>query len=114
MTQVLLEKKDGGLVFSASGHAGFDKKGSDIVCAAVTALTRTAMQTLAATAGIEFSATAQERGELKFAATVKEGLAAEKATAAKVKIEFLAEYLANGFKSLAKEFPNNIEYKLEA
>lgn len=39
MTKVeLIQNKNGGIVFSCEGHAGYADKGSDIVCSAVTIL----------------------------------------------------------------------------
>ena len=105
---------------SASGHAGFAEKGSDIACAAVTILLRTAMQVLCGDAQIEFESSVPARsepdskdaprGELAFSARVKDGLALDEKSSAKIKIESLAEYLSLGFESLRKEFPQNIKY----
>ncbi len=123
MTEILLVKKEGELRCSASGHAGFAKKGSDIACAAVTVLLRTAMQVLCGDARIEFESSVPSRsasdsdsgkiprGELSFSAQMKEGLALDEKSCAKMKIEFLAEYLSAGFESLRREFPKNVEYR---
>ncbi len=120
MTKILLVKKEGELRCSASGHAGFAEKGSDIACAAVTVLLRTAMQALCGDSQIEFESSVparsefglekSPRGKLDFSARVKDGLAWEEKFSAKTKIEFLAEYLSLGFKSLCAEFPQNVEY----
>lgn len=120
MTKILLVKKEGELRCSASGHAGFAEKGSDIACAAVTILLRTAMQVLCGDARIEFESSVParsepdskgiSRGELAFSAHVKDGLALDEKSSAKIKIESLAEYLSLGFESLRKEFPHNVEY----
>ena len=120
MTKILLVKKEGELRCSASGHAGFAEKGSDIACAAVTILLRTAMQVLCGDARIEFESSVParseldskgiSRGELAFSARVKDGLALDEKSSAKIKIESLAEYLSLGFESLRKEFPHNVEY----
>lgn len=120
MTKILLVKKEGELRCSASGHAGFAEKGSDIACAAVTVLLRTAMQALCGDSQIEFASAVParsesslekvRRGELEFSARAKEGLTLEEKSSVKTKIEFLAEYLSLGFESLRKEFPRNVEY----
>lgn len=106
---------------SASGHAGFAEKGSDIACAAVTILLRTAMRFFCGDAQIEFESSVParsesdskeiSRGELAFSARVKGGLALDEKSSAKIKIESLAEYLSLGFESLRKEFPQNVEYE---
>lgn len=121
MTKILLAREEGGLRCSASGHAGFAEKGSDIVCAAVTVLLRTAMRLLSKDAQIEFATSLplrsesdleeSRRGELSFSARVKEGLALDEKSSAKIKIAFLADYLSEGFKSLCEEFPRNVEYR---
>ena len=105
---------------SASGHAGFAEKGSDIACAALTVLMRTAMQAFCGDARIDFESSVPprsgsgskelSRGELTFSARVKNDLALEKDAAVKIKIEVLADYLSLGFKSLSNEFPQNVEY----
>lgn len=120
MTKILLVKKEGELRCSASGHAGFAEKGSDIACAAVTILLRTAMQFFCGDAQIEFESSVParseldskgiSRGELAFSARVKDGLALDEKSSAKIKIESLTEYLSLGFESLRKEFPHNVEY----
>ena len=124
----------GGFACFASGHSGFAAKGIDIVCAAVTVLMRTALQTLSDAEGIEFETNFPsgnplrdpelksdgklkfKRGQLGFYAGVKQGQDEQSAACTEQKIEFLAEYLKNGFSSLSREFPRNIkfEYKLEA
>ncbi|MCH5282801.1 MAG: ribosomal-processing cysteine protease Prp [Treponema sp.] len=121
MTKILLAREEGGLRCSASGHAGFAEKGSDIVCAAVTVLLRTAMRLLSKDAQIEFATSLplcsesdleeSRRGELSFSARVREDLALDEKSSAKIKIAFLADYLSEGFKSLCEEFPRNVEYR---
>lgn len=121
MTSVLLAREENAIRCRASGHAGFAEKGSDIVCAALTVLLRTAMRFLCGDAQIQFESSVPPRsdsgaegiprGELAFSARPKEDLALEEQSAAKAKIAFLAEYLSLGFKSLCEEFPRNVEYK---
>ena len=43
MITIIYDEKEKDMILQASGHAGYAEKGSDIVCAAVSAL----MQTLA-------------------------------------------------------------------
>ena len=108
MISVLLVKGRFWLRCEAQGHALFDKKGRDIVCAAATVLIRTAAQTLGQRPGIAFEGAAPDRGELFFEARANQ-------SKAEAELEFAADFLQKGFESLAKEFPQNIklECKLE-
>jgi len=49
---VMLNRKGSEISFSVEGHAGFDQKGSDIVCAAVSVLAQTAVIAINRIAGI--------------------------------------------------------------
>ncbi len=54
MTNVTVSYKDNSLVsFEADGHAGFANHGEDIVCAAISVLMQTAVNSLDAVAGIK-------------------------------------------------------------
>ncbi len=86
----------------ASGHADYAAKGYDIVCAAVTVLMRTAMQTLSETDGVDFHADVKERGFLAF----------DVAAASEDKREWLicmADFLERGFSSLQSEYPQFVK-----
>ncbi|MBR4463400.1 MAG: ribosomal-processing cysteine protease Prp [Treponema sp.] len=86
----------------ASGHADYAAKGYDIVCAAVTILIRTAMQTLSETDGVVFHADAAERGFLAF----------EVVAASEEKVKWLicmADFLEHGFSSLQSEYPQFVK-----
>ena len=94
--------KDGdGILVSckASGHAGAGKAGADIVCAAVSVLMRTACSTLSNRKGITISGGAPEKGQLwlevDYNADGKDFLFAA------------GEFLIEGLKSVAQEFPQN-------
>lgn len=50
--------------FEVSGHAGFAKKGADIICSAVSALTQTTVQGLKMVAGIEIQYKVDQSGYL--------------------------------------------------
>lgn len=82
----------------ATGHAGFAARGSDIVCAAVTILLRTAMDVLLGTDGVSVRADAGERGALSFAV--------ERAAASKTeRLVCTADFLERGLRSLQAEYP---------
>jgi uncharacterized protein YsxB (DUF464 family) len=86
----------------AEGHALFDKKGQDIVCAAATILLRTAAHTLGKRPGISFSGEEPVKGRLAFEAKADND-------SAKTELKFAADFLQKGFESLAKEFPQNVQ-----
>ena len=108
MINVLLAEGSGFLRCEAQGHALFDKKGHDIVCAAATVLLRTAARTLGARPGMAFKGAAPERGSLSFEARAD-------GDSARAELKFAADFLKEGFESLAKEYPQNLffERKLE-
>ena len=95
MLRVLLEKGRSSLACRAEGHALFDKKGQDIVCAAATALIRTAMQTLQDRPAIAFEGGAPVRGEAGWTARA-------------------ADFLEQGFRTLSREFPQNITFECKS
>lgn len=108
MISVLLVNGRSLLRCEAEGHALFDKKGQDIVCAAATILLRTAAQTLSQRPGISFASEEPVFGRLAFEARADKD-------SAKTELKFAADFLQKGFESLAKEFPQNVqlECKLE-
>jgi uncharacterized protein YsxB (DUF464 family) len=93
----------GGLLRSCaiSGHAGAGKRGTDIVCAAVSVLARTALQTLSAREGIELRGEAPERGIFR--------LEAEVSPENREARDFLAgagAFLLEGLSSVARDYPD--------
>ncbi len=105
MTQIDLVKSASRLSLTASGHAGFASEGKDIVCAAVTILIRTAMQLLSEQSGVDFKSDTSSRGNISFAASV-----AESDSLLRERLSCTGDFLAKGFESLAREFPDNIKF----
>ena len=105
MISVLLTcGKDGTLASCrAQGHAYFAEKGGDIVCSAVTVLLRTTMQALSETEGVFVRADASERGSLDF------DVSAESAPA----LVYAGRFLEAGLASLVREYPRNVELKIQ-
>ncbi|AEF82342.1 ribosomal-processing cysteine protease Prp [Leadbettera azotonutricia] len=98
---------DGGLLKSCrvQGHAGSGPKGSDIVCAAVSVLSRTVLRTLSRREGITVRSEAPERGILLLEA---EGIGGSR--------EFLAAagaFLCEGLLSVAEEYPEFCQVTIE-
>ena len=93
-------EKDGTLrACKASGHAGAGRAGTDIVCAAVSVLMRTAFKTLSEREGITVRGGAPEKGQLwlevDYSAEGKDFLSA------------VGVFLLEGIKSVEQEFPGN-------
>ncbi|GBU28900.1 hypothetical protein R84B8_02462 [Treponema sp. R8-4-B8] len=89
----------------ANGHAGAGKAGSDIVCAAVSVLFRTAISVLSHKDGITIRFGAPEKGQLWLEADYKaEGKDFLSATGV---------FLIEGLKSVAQEYPKNCEISIK-
>ena len=93
-------EKDGTLrTCQASGHAGAGKAGTDIVCAAVSVLMRTAHKILCERKGVTVRSGAPEKGQLwlevDYTAEGKDFLFA------------VGVFLLEGLKSVELEFPKN-------
>ncbi|AEF86933.1 conserved hypothetical protein [Treponema primitia ZAS-2] len=82
---------------TVKGHAGAGPKGDDIVCAAVSVLTRTALRILSEKEGIMVQGEAPERGlvrmEIDYTGEGREFLSAA------------GTFLLEGLKSISEEFP---------
>ena len=90
---------DAGLLKSCrvSGHAGSGPMGGDIVCAAVSVLTRTAMTVLSRREGSTVGAAAPERGQV----LMEIGYTG----AGKAFLSAAGAFLLEGLKSVAGEYP---------
>jgi len=89
----------------ACGHAGAGKAGTDIVCAAVSVLLRTALSTLSGREGVIIQGGAPQKGQL--------WLEAEYKANGKDFLFAIGEYLVNGLSSVAKEFPDNCKLTIK-
>lgn len=101
--------KDGSVQeIKANGHARFAEKGRDIVCASVTVLLRTAgilFSELCESGKIEFSAEAEQRGNLAF--RVKK---ISKDEFLSERIFAVLDFVRAGIKSLASEYPEFVRF----
>ncbi len=82
-----------------TGHADAGPKGSDIVCAAVSVLSRTALKLLSTKEGVRIHSKAPKRGELWFEVEPTEETTPY--------ITIVAAYLIEGIRSVAAEYPDN-------
>ncbi len=82
-----------------TGHADAGPKGSDVVCAAVSVLSRTAVKLLSTREGVVIHAETPKRGELLFEI--------EPTEATVPYITVVAAYLIEGIRSVVAEYPDN-------
>jgi uncharacterized protein YsxB (DUF464 family) len=92
--------------FEASGHGGRARAGKDIVCAAFSALSRTAYEVLAALPGAELEGSAPKPGELRFSVRRMAPEYCERAVG-------IAEFLLAGISGLEREFPGEVALTIE-
>jgi len=89
-----------------SGHAGAGKRGSDIVCAAVSVLTRTLARALAGRQGVTVRGSIPERGnfwvEVDYTPEGRDFLAGA------------GVFLTEGLLSVSAEFPDYCEVTIES
>ena len=106
MIQVDLVLDEAGLLRSCrvSGHAGAGKRGGDIVCAAVSVLSRTTIRVLSGRKGITIRGDIPEQGdfylEAEYSPEGREFLAATGA------------FLIEGLLSVSGEFPDNCKVNI--
>ncbi len=89
----------------ASGHAGTETAGENIVCAAATVLIRTAVRLLDSDSSVKVFCTAEKRGKIIF---VLETVPDDK----KEWVKGVTDCLVLGLKELADEFPDRIKFKI--
>ena len=100
MIKVDVSLDDAGLLKSCvvSGHAGAGKRGSDVVCAAVSVLTRTLIRTLADRRGITVRGDIPERGNF--------WMETEYSDEGKSFLAGAGTFFSEGLLSVASEFPD--------
>ncbi|MCR4627899.1 MAG: ribosomal-processing cysteine protease Prp [Treponema sp.] len=105
MTSIHLVCRPNGVLKScrAEGHSGYGKKGTDIVCSAISILVRTALQTLEDLEGVCIESDLTTRGIVDFC--VKQTEFSETINA---ELAFAQKFLENGFSSLVSEYPENV------
>lgn len=88
----------------ASGHAGAGKAGSDIVCAAVSVLMRTALSALSGRDGITVHGGAPEKGQVWLEVDYEE--------AGKGFLYASGVFLLEGLRSVTQEYPKNCKLSI--
>ena len=112
MTRVLLVTGGGELrSVTASGHAAWSSKGSDIVCAGISALLGTALSLLEETEGIKVTADTASRGKLSFSLEVVLNEDGEKRRLLSERLKCTADFIRRGVSSIAGEFPSNVDFQ---
>lgn len=110
MTEVTLLCGKNGVIneCKANGHACFSKKGSDIVCSAITILLKTSMQVLSHTEFVTFKADTSSRGTLAFSVNIQENLEKNLLLEVESRLRCVADFIRNGIKSLSENYPENV------
>ena len=90
----------------AMGHAGAGKTGTDIVCAAVTVLMRTALTALSGRKGIKVQGGAPKPGQM--------WLEADYEAEGKEFLFSAGVFLLEGLKSVAQEYPKNCSISIRS
>ena len=90
----------------ASGHANFAARGNDIVCAAISVLSRTAESFLIKDVNVGVLVNAPQPGQYALVVTDSSRHNIEQ-------LRFLALFLTEGFTGLQRDFPENLSFKQE-
>ena len=93
--------------FSASGHSGYAEEGSDIVCAAVSALTITCVNSLEALLGVQPQIEGGEDGRLKCLVTLPQN---EQTVTG---IQLLFGSLMLGLEQMAQDWPKYVKLSIQ-
>lgn len=93
--------------FSATGHSGYAEEGSDIVCAAVSTLTITCVNSLEALLGVTPQIRGGENGRLEALVTIPE----DEQTARGVQLLF--DSLMLGLKEIAGDWPKYVKLSIQ-
>lgn len=108
MVQVEIYRTSAGAVsgFQAVGHAGFAEHGRDIVCAAVSVLTQTAVLALSAHAGVSPAVTVDEDSG-RLVCRLPEELNPSQNERAQI----ILETMATGLQAVAREYGDYVTVK---
>ena len=111
MIRILLVRSKDGLLqsCSAEGHAGFAKKGKDIVCASVSNLLRTVVMLLEKEEAVELEEKSSGRGSLAF--SVKNYSSDENSSNESL-LKYSFEILNLGIGQIQKEFPDCVSLQV--
>jgi len=106
MIEVDMILDEAGLLMSCgiSGHADAGPRGGDVVCAAVSILSRTALRTLSRAEGVEVRGSAPERGAFKMEASC--------APSGACFLSATTDFLAEGFRSIAEDYPDHCTVRI--
>jgi len=111
MTEVTVLIKDGIVSLEASGHAGFADHGEDIVCAAISVLMQTAVNSLEKVAGIPENKFIYEMDEDGYMYLEKPAKLDKTIDA---KAEIVLQTVLTGLEGIAEAYPQYIKlYKRE-
>jgi uncharacterized protein YsxB (DUF464 family) len=101
-----LDAKDCLSYIEVNGHAGYGKKGEDIVCAAATALVRTAAHVVSGQKQLMSATKAPDTGIIQLRLDSYPDQMREW-------VKGISDFLLTGFSDLKSDYPQNIDIKLE-
>ncbi len=107
MVTVTLELAEDGCLASlqASGHSGAGTLGSNVPCAAVTALLRTTARVLCGVAGLVAAGSADAPGRMELTIAAERGVSPDW-------LRGVTDALVQGLRDLAAEFPREIAVRI--
>jgi uncharacterized protein YsxB (DUF464 family) len=107
MIQADIVLDEAGLLRSCrvQGHAGAGKKGSDLVCSAVSVLTRTVVIVLSGRKGVTIRGSIPEQGDFR--------IETEYTPEGRAFLEAAGAFLIEGLRSVSEEFPDNCKVTIE-
>jgi uncharacterized protein len=104
---VLIGKNGCLKAFTADGHAGQGKKGTDIVCASATAFLRTFARLCYSEKGVQAEGAAEKEGHMRLKCQTPPPETAER-------MKGMTDFLIAGLKDLESDFPENIDVIIES
>lgn len=110
MTDVTVKYKNHQVVsLTSSGHAGFRRKGKDIVCAAISVLMFTAIEGLRSVAKLDQLIFESDEKTAYMYLEIPLGLTEEQS----LKAGIILDTIIIGLQGIANDYPKNMRFKIE-
>ena len=98
----------------ASGHAGFAKRGKDIVCSAVTIVLKTALLLLSDLSSVNNDSISlitetASRGNLNFSIAINDEAKDKLLNEVSIRLMCIADFIRSGITSVSKEYPDCVQ-----
>jgi len=104
--QIVLDSQSVLHAINITGHAGNEKRGSNVACGAVTLLAKTAYETIRDVRGITLQGDAPEPGKLWFEVGMYRTEYTEK-------LQSITEFLIKGFTVVQREYPEAVQMVIQ-